>query len=139
MGSRSTNAKNVAKDVLEKISKHELVNMYEIQRDNGYSHYSSRAMVATKTDEYKTVMFEYGETMAMKLKDINVKAAHMLEEKLNLLIQGKEKWTIRDGAYLMDLLSKNINLLEGQVTERIEHRHEIITEDDAEEYLKQIL
>lgn len=127
----SLNARQVALDVIGSLSTNKQVNLYRIQRNNGYTHSSARAMAAPRTKTYKNIMSDFISQMK-KIKDKNLK-------NLAKAVDQNDKATIRDYAYLDDLMTKNINLLEGKATTVIKETKVIETVEQAKEYLKEVL
>ena len=127
-------AEQVALEAIKTVRKGEKPNIYRIQRKHGYSHASAKSMKATTTKTYKITMADF----VSKMKKIKQKNLDNLEVKVND-DENNNKSTIRDHAYLDDLMTKNINLLEGKATEITEEKTDIKSIEDAKEYLKKAL
>lgn len=107
-GKSKSNIQRVAKEVARQLKDGELLNVSKAMRIAGYS----EATIRTSTKRIKNnpvyikAMQDFGEC----LKDKRAEAvAHITHKKL-------DKSTPRDLAYITDVFSKNINLIEGKPT-----------------------
>ena len=133
------NAQKVAETAIKHVRNGTKVNLSQIQRDVGYSESSVQAHKAIKTETYKEIIGKYNDDIVNEMKVANRQALSLLRQKLIALQEGKEKFTVRDVAYVIDLIQKNINLGEGKATENIAIEQRITSTEEAEEYLKQVL
>ncbi len=106
---RSINAKNVARDVIDKVRKGEKINLGKIILKRGYSKSTSvHPNKVTETESYKEEVNPFVGKMFVE-RDRAIKA---LAGKI-----GKAKY--RDLVESVDKLTKNIQLLSGDDTEKI--------------------
>ena len=124
-------AREVALDSIKAVGKGKKPNIYKSSLKHGYSYYSAKANKATSTKTYQNIMSDF----IGQMKKIKARNLKNLEEA----VIKNEKNTMRDLAYVDDLMTKNINLLEGKATEISEDVTEIKTAEEAKEYLKKVL
>jgi len=124
-------AAEVAKDTIKAVVKGKKPNIYRSSIKHGYSKSSAKSHKVLNTKTYKNIMDDF----VKQMKRIKKKNLDNLEDKVNK----NEKATIRDNAYLDDLMTKNINLLEGKATNIEGTDIEIKDVETAKEYLKKAL
>jgi len=118
----SLNAKAVAKEVIDKVSKGEKINLQEIQKNHGYAKTSARSMKATTTQTFKKEVEPFVEKLKRE-RELALKA--ITNEK-----RGSAGY--RDLVSATDTLTKNIQLLEGKptdITKQID-----ITQEEIDDY-----
>lgn len=107
-GKDKKNPERVAKEVIKQIKNKELVNVSKAMRKVGYS--PSTITKGTSRIKKNPVYIKALANFHECLKDKRAEAvAHITHKKL-------DKSTPRDLAYITDVFSKNINLIEGKPT-----------------------
>jgi len=126
----SLNAKKVAQDIAKSVGDGQLINVYEVQKNAGYSHQSAKAHKALKTKTFIQEFAKYEDVLRPKLEDLS----QGLADKIFVKMQEDNKNTMRDYAYTFDLLNKHINLMQGKSTEIVQHNFE--SEEDATKFIE---
>jgi hypothetical protein len=104
--------KRLAHNVINKVRKGEIVNLYEMQKDLGYSECSAKAYKATNTLQYKAEIAKLNRPIIEGLQQQINKFKDEIEKR-NL--KGEDTRTLV-GA--LDIYIKNYQLLSGGATER---------------------
>lgn len=106
----SPNAENVAKEVIKLVRSGKIVNFQKIQKKNGYSDKSCKAMKAKQTKTYKRTIEPITDGLWREINRIKneLESRDLSEEKYKELVES------------LDKLVKNYQLLSGGATERRE-------------------
>lgn len=128
----SENARAVAKDVIEAVRKGVKVNLGDIIENHGYS--KSISMKPRRVTQTKSYIAEM-QPLVDQLKDER-------QEIIKALKKTRSKAKYRDLIDGMDKVTKNIQLLSGEETERIAvdaKKVPDMTKDEIDSYLKEKL
>lgn len=125
----------VARDVINNVRQGKKPDIVKVHLKHGYSQSSAIAVKATKTQGYKRVMKTFEDKIKKDLEDITSMAATQIKERL----AAKETVTLRDLAYVADLSNKNLNLVQGKATERVENVVQFTDPEQARKYIEESL
>ena len=118
----SINAKAVAQEVMEKVRNGKKINMQNIQKNHGYSPKSAKSMKAKRTKTYKKEMRPIVEQLEAERQAV-----------IKCLPKARGEAKYRDLVNAIDKLTRNIQLMGGGATERIDWLTELHDEAEKEE------